>query len=262
MTTHASQDHEIPTPIANAVLAIRQLGVEWVRRYHRLEITGDLHRPDAPVLFVANHGFGGIFELNVLAIFATFDALKLDRPVTILVHQLAWTLRVGPLVEAFGGRPAGHQAAMEAFARGQHVMVMPGGDVEASKSHADRNRVIFTGRGGFARLAIEAGVPIVPIVTAGAGDTLFVLSDGQRLARALQIDKALRLHAFPISVSLPWGLSIGAVGLLPYLPLPAKLRTRVLAPMLPEDEDEPEQYAARVQAAMQEALSGMAGHQR
>ncbi|GFG65500.1 hypothetical protein MKUB_29900 [Mycobacterium kubicae] len=77
-------------------------------------------------------------------------------------------------------------------------------------------------------MAIEAGVPIVPIITAGAGESLFVISSGERLARALRLDKLLRVKPAPLSVSLPWGLSIGAVGLLPYLPLPTKLRTRAL----------------------------------
>jgi hypothetical protein len=45
----------------------------------------------------------------------------------------------------------------------------------------------------------------------------------------------LRLKAALVTVSLPWGLSIGAVGILPYLPLPTKLHTRVLAAM-PSDE--------------------------
>jgi 1-acyl-sn-glycerol-3-phosphate acyltransferase len=64
---------------------------------------------------------------------------------------------------------------------------------------------------------MEAGVPIVPIVTAGAGESLMVLSDGQRLARALRLDKTLRLKALPVTVSLPWGLNVGGVGLLPYV---------------------------------------------
>jgi hypothetical protein len=37
-------------------------------------------------------------------------------------------------------------------------------------------------------LAVEAGVPFVPVVTAGAGQSLLVLSDGRRLARALRLD--------------------------------------------------------------------------
>ena len=49
------------------------------------------------------------------------------------------------------------------------------------------------------------------------------------LYRALRLDELLRVKALPTSLSLPWGLNTGAVGMLPYLPLPSKLHTRVLA---------------------------------
>ena len=101
------------------------------------------------------------------------------------------------------------------------------------------------------------GTPIVPIVTAGAGDTLLVLSDGSRLARALRLDKLLRLKALPVSVSLPWGLNVGVAGLLPYLPLPAQLHTRVLAPVARRPRERATAYGDRVERLMQEALTAL-----
>ncbi len=144
-----------------------------------------------------------------------------------------------------------------AFERGNHVLVFPGGDVEQGKSFADRDKIVFAGRRGFARLAIDGGVPIVPVVTAGAGESLLVLSDGQRLARALRLDRTLRMKALPVSVSLPWGLSVGVVGLVPYLPLPTKLTTAVLDPMWPVDGESPDAFGDRVETTMQTALSTM-----
>jgi len=249
----------LPAPLA---ATLGHLGTGFVRRYHRLEVTGDLAPPAEPVLFVANHGFGTVFDLNVLATYAAFEELGLDRPVTALVHQLAWTLRMGPLVEPFGARPASPDEARSAFARGEHVLVLPGGDLDAFKPYADRHRIVFGGRTGFARLALEAGVPVVPVVTAGAGDTLRVLSDGRRRARALRLDRTLRLKAVPVSLSLPWGLGVGA-GFLPYLPLPARLRTAVLPAMRPTvdaagEPESAEAFAARVETAMQACLDELA----
>lgn len=237
----------------SATAALGHLGTGLVRRYHRLEVGGDLTPPVEPVLFVANHGFGTVFDLNVLATYAAFEELGLDRPVTALVHQLAWTLRMGPLVEPFGARPASPREARAAFDRGEHVLVLPGGDLDAFKPYADRHRIVFAGRTGFARLALEAGVPVVPVVTCGAGDTVRVLSDGRRLARALRLDRTLRLKAVPVSLSLPWGLGVGA-GFLPYLPLPARLRTAVLPAMRAADGEPAEAFAARVESAMQASL--------
>lgn len=255
-----ADDHaadQLPPAIATAADAIRRLGVDFVRRYNRLEISPTTHHIDEPVLFVANHGFGGIFDLNVLAIWAAFDALALDRPVTLLTHQVAWSLGIGSLIEPFGARPAGPATARAAFADGNHVLVLPGGDLDAFKPFNERNRIVFGGRRGFARLAIEAGVPIVPIVTAGAGETAFVLSDGSRLTRALKLDKLLRMKALPVSVTLPWGVSLGVAGMLPYLPLPAKLSTRVLDPIRVASDESPEQFGDRVEAAMQDALTAL-----
>jgi 1-acyl-sn-glycerol-3-phosphate acyltransferase len=141
-------------------------------------------------------------------------------------------------------------------------VVFPGGDIEAAKSWADRNRIMFGGRSGFARLAIENKVPIVPIVTAGVGESLLVFSRGQRLARALRLDKLLRLKAAPVSVSLPWGFNVGAVGMLPYLPLPAKLHTRILGAITPHEDEDATDLAARVHAEMQRVLSEMTRNRR
>lgn len=248
-----------------ALAAFRHRAISFVRRYNRLEVDLEVEPADLcrePVLFVANHGFGGIFDLNVLAVGAALEDLHVDRPVTFLTHQLAWTLGVGPLVEQFGARPASHDSATRAFAEGHHVVVFPGGDLDAFKSFADRNQVVFGGRSGFAQLAMDAGVRIVPIVTAGAGESVVVLSDGEGLARALRLDKLFRVKAFPITVSLPWGLNAGAVGLLPYLPLPSKLRTRVLPPARPEQGEDAEAFAERVHSAMQQALTEMTAHRR
>jgi 1-acyl-sn-glycerol-3-phosphate acyltransferase len=242
---------------AEAVAGFRRLGIEFVRRYNRLDIVAEADTLTEPVLFVANHGFGGIFDLNVFAVSAAFDTLQLDRDVTILTHQLAWTLGVGRFLEPLGARPASPESAQQAFARGEHVAVFPGGDVDAAKTWEERNLVKFGGRTGFARLALEAGVPIVPIVTAGAGESLFVISSGERLARALRLDKIFRVKAAPLSVSLPWGFSVGAVGMLPYLPLPTKLVTRVLPAMPAAGGEDAAALAARVESAMQTAMTEM-----
>jgi 1-acyl-sn-glycerol-3-phosphate acyltransferase len=253
---------DLPPALVTAVHLIRRAGVEFVRRYHRLDISAEHPVPDEPSLLVANHGFGGIFDLNVLAVLATLDELRLTRPVTILTHQLAWTLRVGQLIEALGARPASRDTALADLGAGHHVLVLPGGDIEGGKAWPDRNRIVFAGRTGFAKIAIQAGVPIVPIVTAGAGESLVVISDGQRLARATGLDKLLRLKALPVSVSLPWGLNIGAVGLLPYLPLPTKMTTAVLPALRPDPQETPADLAGRVEQAMQESLTQMTQDRR
>src|ERR671925_25111 len=50
----------------------------------------------------------------------------------------------------------------------------------------------FGVRKGFIRLALNEGVPIVPVVSAGGQETALVLSRGDWLARLLQLDKLFR----------------------------------------------------------------------
>jgi 1-acyl-sn-glycerol-3-phosphate acyltransferase len=260
--TSFKRDTQNPDRVMMAAFALRRLGIDFVRRYNRLEVDARSQALDGPVLFVANLGFDGIFDLNVFATGAALEQLQLERPLTILTHQLAWTVGVGRLIEPLGARPAGRSSAEEAFAQGHNVLVFPGGDLDAAKSWGNRDRILFGGRSGFARLAMDSNVPIVPVVAAGAGESLSVIANGERLARATRLDKLLRLKAAPITVSRPWGLSIGVVGMLPYLPLPTKLHTRILAAGFAEKGEEPDHYAARIQTAMQLALSEMTAKRR
>jgi hypothetical protein len=50
--------------------------------------------------------------------------------------------------------------------------------------------------------------------------------------------------------------------MLPYLPLPTKLQTRVLRPIAAGADEEPEDYADRVQSAMQEAMDEMTANRK
>lgn len=251
-------DDATPDAVATAVALIRKLGIDFIRRYNRLNIEGaDQGMFDGPVLFVANHGFGGVFDLNVLAIVAALTEMGVEQEVVMLTHQSAWALKVGKLIEPLGARPASRESAEQAFASGSHVVVLPGGDLDAFKPWSDRNKIIFGGRRGFVRLAIDAGVPIVPIVTAGGGESVIALSAGEKLTRALGLDKRLRMKAMPISLSVPFGITVGAAGMLPYVPLPTKMLTAVLPAMNPQEGESAEDFGDRVEDLMQAKLTAM-----
>ena len=76
-------------------------------------------------------------------------------------------------------------------------------------------------------------LPLVPLISWGAHDTLFVIDDLYPLVRSLHergmpwlfgIDP----EVMPLYLGLPWGLVLGPV---PHLPLPVKIHTRVCAPL-------------------------------
>ena len=122
----------------------------------------------------------------------------------------------------------------------------------------------FHDRKGFVRLALDAGVPIVPVVSVGGQETAIFLSNGQRLARALRLDRLLRLKVLPISLALPWVVNVG--DFLGHLPLPAKITVQVLDPIdlkkrFGRNPDHDEVYE-QVTTLMQDTLSSMAAERR
>ncbi|MCV7285035.1 hypothetical protein H7J87_06820 [Mycolicibacterium wolinskyi] len=71
-----------------------------------------------------------VIDLNVGALVEARQAAGITRPTTAMLHQIAWTLGAGSLVERFGGTPGGRTAADAAFEAGHNVLVFPGGDVD------------------------------------------------------------------------------------------------------------------------------------
>jgi 1-acyl-sn-glycerol-3-phosphate acyltransferase len=95
-------------------------------------------------------------------------------------------------------------------------------------------KVDFGGRKGFIQLALDHGVPIVPVVTIGGQETALFLSRGEWLAKLLQLDKLLRLKVLPIQIAPPWGLVVG--DFFARIPLPAKITIEVMEPVDLEEE--------------------------
>ena len=104
-----------------------------------------------------------------------------------------------------GGIRANHKSAKAVFSRGEKALVYPGGDVDSMRPWKERHQVKFAGRTGYIKLAMSAGVPIVPLVASGAQSTFYVISDNQWLAKTLRLDKMLRLKVLPLMLTFPWG---------------------------------------------------------
>ncbi len=202
------------------------------RRYFPLEVRGMERIPAAPVLIVSNHS-GGTTIPDVWGFLVSwYRHFGVHRPIHPLAHEMIVSTRlVGPYFAARGILRATRALTLHTLtAFGHDVMVMPGGDLETWRPYRQRYQVDFNGRTGYASMAIEARVPIVPVAHAGAHNTLMVLSNGRWLARLLRLQHIARANVWPIHLSLPWGLGIGP---LPHLPLPAVLRYRIGEPIVP-----------------------------
>jgi 1-acyl-sn-glycerol-3-phosphate acyltransferase len=234
--------------------------------YFRAEVRDLGNVPaDRPVLLVGNHSGGNVIVDTFIFSLAFSTYFGVERPFHQLAHNLAiaWPF-AGEMLRKSGTMSASHEHAEEALAAGAPVLVYPGGDWETHRPSWEGSRIDFAGRKGFVRLALDAGVPIVPVVSIGGQETALFLSRGAGIAEALRLDKLLRLKVLPISIALPWGLNVGDFA--GHIPLPAKITIEVLPPIDLEREFGPEpdvdEVYAHVTAQMQEALDGLAAERR
>src|ERR1700743_345552 len=202
--------------------------------WFRMEVDGWENIPGPPVLLVGIHS-GAPFVWDAWTVgLQWWRRFGQDRPLHGTAHDALMAIPViGRYFRSMGVLPAAPDAIATALAEGPDVALWPGGEVDSLRPWAERDRANLAGRKGFVKMAIRAGVPIVPIATVGGADAMPVLIRGDRLSRALRLDKLLRLKVFPLAISLPWGIAPAA---LPQLPLPAKIRTRFW-PLIELDHD-------------------------
>jgi len=204
-------------------------------RYFRGEVRNLDNIPaDGPVLLVGNHSGGlvtpdtWVFEVNF------FRHFGVDRPTYALAHNMVMGLPVvGTFLRRMGSLPAHPDAARDALRQDAAVLVYPGGDEDVFRPWSERNRIHLARRTGFIRLALQERVPIVPVVSVGGHETVFIPGDGRMLARRLGLER-FRIKSLPVVVAPPWGVSPG--DFLFHLPLPAKITV---------DVGEPIDFAAR-----------------
>lgn len=232
-----------------------------LRWYFRPVIKGIDRIPDGPGLYVGNHN-GGLMTFDSFTLFGEVYRVRgmADLPYG-LGHEIAIALPVlRQVVLPLGAIRASHETAHTAFAAGHKVLVYPGSDYDAFRSYRDRNRVVFGPRRGYVRLALRESVPIIPVVSAGAHEVLYILTDGRSLAKWLPVAKLLRAKAWPVALSIPWGVTVGPPP--PYIPMRSRFFQEVLEPIEfertgPEaarDDDWVERCHERVLTTMQAAL--------
>ena len=235
----------------------------FLKTYFRSEVRGLDSFPPGGALVVGNHS-GGMFPMDVPIFSVDFcDKFGYDRPVYTLSHDMLFNGPQGEFLIRTGFIRANHENADEALRSGGVVVVFPGGDYDVYRPTLSENIVDFDGRTGYVRAALNAGVPIVPTVAIGGQETQLYLSRGEGLARALRLDKLMRVKILPISVGFPFGLS----AVLPVnVPLPTKIVMQVLDPIdvTAEFGDDPDIDAvdAHVRRVMQKALDKLAKERR
>src|SRR5215216_3422357 len=231
--------------------------------WFRMEVSGWERLPEPPALVVGIHS-GAPFPWDAWTVgIQWWRRFGTDRPLHGTAHD---ALMAAPLIGSYfrkmGVLPAAPDSIASALEAGHDVALWPGGEIDSLRPWTDRDEAVLAGRKGFIRMAINAGVPIVPIATVGGPDSMPVLARGRRLAKLLQLDRVARLKMFPISVSAPWGIG---PALLPEIPLPTKIRTAFQPPVKlsrdpakANDDDYVERKYDEVQQSIQDGMDTLA----
>jgi 1-acyl-sn-glycerol-3-phosphate acyltransferase len=233
--------------------------------YFRAEVRGLGNVPEeGPVLLVGNHSGGNLTPDTGVFTLAFSTYFGVERVFHQLAHNLVLSMPGLSFLRKYGTVAASRDNARKALQAGAAVLVYPGGDYEVHRPSWEGRRVDFGGRKGFLALALEEGVPIVPVVSIGGQETALFLSRGERLAKLLALDRLFRLKVLPISLGLPWIINVG--DMLGHLPLPAKITIEALPAIdlrreFGADPDLDEVYDHLVRL-MQETLDALAAERR
>lgn len=179
--------------------------------YWRTQLNGLENIPDeGRALLVCNHSGQLPWDGAMLG-----TGVYLEHPSQRLVRTLyaAWFPTVpyfSALFTKLGQALANEDNGTRLLQQDQLVAVFPEGYKGVGKLFKDRYRLARFGRGGFVRMALKSGAPLIPVSIVGAEETYISLTKVDWIARAIHFP------FFPISLTFPW------LGLLGFVPLPTK----------------------------------------
>src|SRR3954452_218457 len=225
--------------------------------WFRMDVSGRERLADPPALVVGIHS-GAPFPWDAWAVgIQWWRRFGPGRPLHGTAHDALMAFPViGAYFRKMGVLPAAPDSMSAALAAGRDVVLYPGGERDSLREWTKRDEALLAGRMGFVKLAINTGVPIVPVATVGGPDAMPILATGQRVAKLLRLDRVARLKMFPVAIQAPWGFS---PALLPEIPFPTKIRTCFLEPIQVEHDPERIDDAGYVQAKYEEVRRSIQG---
>jgi 1-acyl-sn-glycerol-3-phosphate acyltransferase len=178
------------------------------RTWFRVRMRGLENVPaSGAALVVANHS--GVLPLDAIMLqIGIFDEHPQHRNLRLLSADLVYEVPVlAGMARSSGHIRADREEAERQLAAGELVGVFPEGFKGTGKPFRERYQLQRFGRGGFAALARQAGVPIIPCAIVGAEEIYPMVGNWQRVARLLG------LPYFPVTPLFPWLGPIGAIPL-------------------------------------------------
>ncbi len=203
--------------------------VAWIyRHYFRVEAYGVDDLPEGPVLLIANHSGQIPIDGGMIVTACLLDKTK-PRMVRSMIERWVPSLPMVSWVFARAGQMLGSRDNFRRLVQqGSAILVFPEGVIGINKTYDKAYQLQRFGY-GFMRLALENGLPIVPVAVIGAEEQAPAFFNAKGIARVMGAP------AFPITPTFPL---LGPLGMLPY---PVKYRIYFGQAMQfegrPDDED-------------------------
>lgn len=210
-------------PLQRVIIPAARVLARW---YFRARVFGAERIPDdRPVIYVGKHPRTFLYlETVLLGLLSFWDT---DRPPFRVLEKTGTSIHRTPLLgwmrRHVNAVPASEAHALGALANGESLLIFPGGTREL---YGEPDVLRWEGRTGFARLAVQAGVDVLPFAIIGAD---------QQHPRRLAVR----------------GTSIW----LPPVPLPVPLDYCFGVPLSPPPDGDAVAFAARVESATRELLA-------
>jgi len=194
--------------------------------YFRVEVEGIENVPmEGGAVLVANHGGAALPYDGAMLSLAVMNEAAVPRRVRVVGTEIFNMLPgVSHLYRKVGAAYAARDDARELLRRGHLLGVFPEGERGFMKPVWEAYQVGRLGRGGFAELAEEASVPIVPVAIIGSEEVHPAVMVSRKLATLVRM-------FFPEQRVEEIAIFLNPI------PLPIRWHIRFLPPVLPSESD-------------------------
>ncbi|QDE83742.1 lysophospholipid acyltransferase family protein [Myxococcus xanthus] len=218
-------------------------------QYWRVSVQGVDHVPPGAAILVANHSGALPYDGLVMSMALARERPDLREPRWLVEDQVFHAPMVGTLFNRLGAVRACPENALRLLDEHRPLVVFPEGYQALSKPFGERYRLKRFGRGGFVKLALRTGAPIVPVAIVGAEETSPLL--GRIPASFLGLPYVPLTPLGPLPLPAKWSIRFGE-----------PIGVEDLAPEAADDLGEVQRLTERTREAIQSMLQSLLRERR
>jgi len=172
-----------------------------LKRIYQIKIDGIENVPSSgPIIFISNHNIGALIESHS-SLFVLQEKLGQDSIIFGFTHPSIFKIPgIRHYFEWIGAVPATYEIANDVFHLGHSLIIFPGGNRQALRSIWGYRNNHFRWSHGWAKIAWQHNVAVIPISFKGSHFTNPVLLSGEWVSRLLVLPWFLGLKWTSISI--------------------------------------------------------------